>query len=513
MAPTASSSKTVGTAVRNGWHHAILEGWNDRAPHAIAVRPGYNTACWAWERTIGKHRVFVGDKVLSKLVSRKDDAEAYVQSYLFHELAHARWTTRAMLELSEWCNKNKIPFMLLNLFEDARIESRWREDTGRKFDWLAFEEPPAINDELSAFFHMIQAEGPLTGQKGKLYTAARKFYRRICKADNTEALKPMLKEWVKKYPVDIKKIKALMSGPVRGSDMEQTLSMLIDPKALQEAIADSNQVAGEKDNKITDAGADGVTPGRGDYEGPESVEVEDCTNGEVLRGTSHYFDRLQVRRLTERMAQAFSVRRGHISTESPSRRLSARALASGSSKIYRIKTITRPNRANINLYVDLSGSMAGKPSEAARVIVAVFSELARRGCISGHLVLTVGEGGRGRVQTFKLPVSDSVVSGINGYGEFENFDGAFNLTRRIMREAKVNFCVTDGDICDGAVNKSALHREGIYTFGIYVNQEAGENEVVTLLQWFDKAVARPTVEAAVDELVRKAAIWSRGPHR
>ena len=172
----------------------------------------------------------------------------------------------------------------------------------------------------------------------------------------------MLKEWVKKYPVDIKKIKALMSGPVRGSDMEQTLSMLIDPKALQEAIADSNQVAGEKDKKKTDAGADGVTPGRGDYEGPESVEVEDCTNGEVLRGTSHYFDRSQVRRLTERMAQAFSVRRGHISTESPSRRLSARALASGSSKIYRIKTITRPNRANINLYVDLSGSMAGKPS-------------------------------------------------------------------------------------------------------------------------------------------------------
>ena len=82
-----------------------------------------------------------------------------------------------------------------------------------------------------------------------------------------------------------------------------------------------------------------------------------------------------------------------------------------------------------------------------------------------------------------------------------------------MREAKVNFCVTDGDICDRAVDKSALHREGIYTFGIYVNQEAGENEVVTLLQWFDKAVARPTVEAAVDELVRKAAIWSRGPHR
>ena len=94
MAST-SLNQSVGVAVRNGWHHAMLEGWNDRDPHAIAVRPGYNTACWAWERTSGKHRVFVGDKVLSKIVHRHQDAEAYIQSYLFHELAHARWTTRA----------------------------------------------------------------------------------------------------------------------------------------------------------------------------------------------------------------------------------------------------------------------------------------------------------------------------------------------------------------------------------------------------------------------------------
>lgn len=517
MASTLSLS--VNTAVRNGWHHAMLEGWNDRDPHAIAVRAGYNTACWAWERTSGKHRVFVGDKVLSKLVRRHKDAEAYVQSYLFHELAHARWTTRAMLELAEWCDKNKIPFMLLNLFEDARIESNWREATGRAFDWMTFEEPPTVADELSAFYHMIQSEGPLTDQKGKRYTAARKFYRRICKAANTEALKPVLKEWVEKYPVNVKELKSLMSGPVRGSDMGQTLVMLQDPQAMQEAVEGSDQVAGEKDKKApkdkTPAGEtpEDTLPCRGHYEGPETVEVADCTNARVLRDANKDFDRSQVRRLTERMAQTFSVRRGHISTESPSRRLSARAMACDSSKIYRVKTLTRPNRSKINLYVDLSGSMNGEPSEAARVIVAVFSELARRGCISGHLVLTAGQGGRGMVQTLKLPVPDSVVSSIEGYGQFENFEGAFQLTRRIMREAKVNFCITDGEICDRPVDKNAMHREGIYTFGIYVNQDAGENEVATLLQWFDKAVARPTVEAAVDELVRKAAIWSRGQHR
>jgi hypothetical protein len=213
------------------------------------------------------------------------------------------------------------------------------------------------------------------------------------------------------------------------------------------------------------------------------------------------------------MSKIFHAHRGHVSSESPTRRLNVRALACGGSKIYRKKIIHRPAAVKVNLYVDLSGSMNGEPSAAARTIVAVFSELACHNCISGHLVLTVGKYSQGHVQTLKLPVPMDAIAAIEGYGRFENFEGAFRLTRRLMREAKMNFCYTDGDICDAPVDKEALHREGIYTFGIYVNSDAGDTDTAKLLQWFDKAVARNTVEDAVDELVRKATIWTGGQHQ
>lgn len=506
----AALAATVSAAVRHGWHHAMLEGWHDRNPHQISVRPAYNTACWAWDNKASKHRVFVGDKVLSKLARKHAQAESYIQSYLFHELAHARWTTRALPDIAKWCAENKIPYALLNFFEDARIEHRWRKHTGRAFDWLAFEEAPPVADELSAFFHMIQAEGPLPKEKGEFHTTARKFYRRVCKVGSTEALKPILKEWAEKYPVDEKALRLIMGKPAHGTDMEQALALMLDPQAMQEAIEAAEHVAGEKDKPDDDMGG---APGRGDYEGPGMVEVADCTNGRVLTDAYHPVDTIAVKRLVERMAKIFHARRGHVSSESPTRRLNVRALACGGSKIYRKKIIHRPAAVKVNLYVDLSGSMNGEPSAAARTIVAVFSELARRNCISGHLVLTVGKYSQGHVQTLKLPVPMDAIAAIEGYGNFENFEGAFRLTRRLMREAKMNFCYTDGDICDAPVDKEALHREGIYTFGIYVNSDTGDTDTAKLLQWFDKAVARNTVEDAVDELVRKATIWTGGQHQ
>lgn len=83
--------------------------------------------------------------------------------------------------------------------------------------------------------------------------------------------------------------------------------------------------------------------------------------------------------------------------------------------------------------------------------------------------------------------------------EVEGFSNTFKAVNRLMRDAEVNFIITDGNISDGALDKDRMTSEGIRTFGIYV----GDPEYCQLNKWFHRGVARETLAEVVDELRRQ----------
>lgn len=117
----------------------------------IEISADIETACWSF---IPPHRIVVGNE---KHHSKR--SENYIQSLLWHELSHAKWTERDFKKINTELNKRGIPFKLYNLFEDARIEQCFREETGKKFNWLKDLPNKETFTPVELFYSFVNNEG------------------------------------------------------------------------------------------------------------------------------------------------------------------------------------------------------------------------------------------------------------------------------------------------------------------------------------------------------------------
>lgn len=107
---------------------AFLMGFLPSERVNIEISADVETACWSF---IPPHRIVVGNEK-----NHSNRSDNFIQSLLWHELSHAKWTERDFVKINEELRNKKVPFKLYNLFEDARIEHLFREETGKKFNWI-----------------------------------------------------------------------------------------------------------------------------------------------------------------------------------------------------------------------------------------------------------------------------------------------------------------------------------------------------------------------------------------
>ena len=107
---------------------AFLIGFLPSEKVNIEISAAVETACWSF---IPPHRIVVGN-----ISHNSKRSEGYIQSLLWHELSHARWTERDYKKKGKALMDKRVPFKLYNLFEDARIEHLFREKTNKKFNWI-----------------------------------------------------------------------------------------------------------------------------------------------------------------------------------------------------------------------------------------------------------------------------------------------------------------------------------------------------------------------------------------
>ena len=412
-------------------------------------RKAFSTACWCYLQSEKTHLLTFGEGLAERCIDPSHLPE-YAIRYYRHEVRHSLSTERDLKAVQELCGaaKPSIPFRLLNLAEDARIEAIERQTSHRNFDWLSFEKPVEGTEPEALLLHLIQAEGNAAlvwDRLAKALTSAdvpqvRAVFDRVSgyyfplftAAGSTFSLIPLLCQWVKEFGAD-----KGGSGEAAG-DMEQALEAQNNPQMLVQILAGGEEMTGaptdgaSKPPPTKDSSAKNVA-GEGNY------HFADCREHSLI-------DLNRASALAEVMKAGFQFGRAKILTNTPARRINFRSVIRHSARIY-LHTVQAPagRRPRVRFYHDCSGSMRGNPRELGLALLAGLNLLAEEGIIDATLTLTMGlDSGRGITacrETFALPAPLAVLETIPRAADANAFSTPCVQPKASWRPA-ISFCST-----------------------------------------------------------------------
>lgn len=456
-----------------------------------------DTACWHYEPKgpsgPARHVITFGPKLAEHL--KQGDLGDYAQSYHRHELAHSLWTERDLKGVQEEVKKLDVPFSMLNVFEDARIEAKWRETFPDDcFYWESFEgarnDPQASDDlpkrAMDGLMALIQNEMQVDVMETRLKDLPeierkeiKAFYDRICEAKTTQDLYPIMGEWKDKFGVPKEEDMPNGSGKGVGSDMAAGAKIQTDPSAHEELIRAESGESEEQDDPDSHnspaVGAKGTIKGRakGVLE-PRPVDVIDPD---------------RVRMLADILRTVFRERERKTYRVTPSKRISVRHVLAKRERIYRSIEKDAPGMADMVFMIDCSGSMGGGPANSARHIAAALGQLAREGRVAGDMILTKGDGhGINKSEVIALrQVDDKIAARIPSNGSHEAIDETMKANRGRFLGRSLVICFTDGNITDAPIKRSSWHAMGVFSVGAYVGPEGNAPRI---RDWFDAPLVR-----------------------
>ena len=475
------------------------------------------TGCWRYDHASKRHVISISPDAFNVIADKgitRCQTELYKNIYE-HEAAHSLYTTKFLKDLGDTLKAEKIPWRLMNLFEDVRIERMWwvAQRKRKHWRWTRWTKHPTdilkvtpaqllfrfkcgdIGRNIPKSVMSIYAALPF-------FTKVWSYYTRItsiCRIKyNTSDLIPILKDWLKDFPET-------------GDDTIEGVGGL-GTGDLAEAIAkDGGKVEDIKSAAPVAAPVDDPSHARGSSE--DGGEAPDS----MIR--NELFVARQVSRMLSNAFRAFGPTKAP--TSNPSKRLNIKGLLRGDWSLPFVgKTIADDGAPYVSLIFDGSGSMSGqmayldrnkrkecRAADAGRVLVRALSDLASKGHITGKVYLS---GMYGVMAQFPLPINDpkcfSMLWGsapCEGIGEVLKPDasatGYKSAFKEITSKSKLAIVYTDGDITDTPINRDALKAKGLYTLGICC---ASRDKTASLRKHFDSFISRDSLFGLADALVR-----------
>ena len=524
------SRKEFNTAIRK----AVLDTlkWDvDSGKQSIRLKQKFSTACWSFQPP---HLIFIGEELFDKdclkdEVSKSSELQSlYIESHYHHENAHSLYTEKNLKKINELLKevglksplKKPLPFSLLNLFEDAFIEEKYRNETTYRFNWLKVEQlifksgrPEEVlfaliqsenNFELvKSNFEMQRirnsAENPLSKEAfdltaSKLNRIYTYYYLGGFKIGKTPDRVRLVKEWVEEFGMPPQNEKG---GPGDSSDLEDGMKLQEDAELLAEFMQTSSDATKDSKEQVPN------------YSPKEANTVDapvDQSGSSVLGLSDQEIDMEEVSKLVWRIEKAFKSVQLKASTETPQKKISVSNILKGKAP-YRKKITKAKGPSTVYFQIDCSGSMSGEHIKAAREIATALSILAKRGKVSGHVCISAvlpysGESYKqvSSWETFKLPLSLATLSKIHSPGNAEGLEPALKGNLGKIKEADLVMVFTDGQICDKPIVKSDFNKYGIQTWGIYVGKPL-PHILKQLDLYFDKALVRDSALSTIDAML------------
>ena len=524
------------------YRQMLIKGYLNEYKYVISIKKNFDTAAWT---CIKKGReyinyIYIGDKAM-QMANSLERRDHFIKDLMYHEVGHSLYTDKNLSYIDSALKPHNVPFELFNLFEDCRMENRVSTDLSHNFHWIknvkpeyfgyAHTHPESLLLSIKSYAgikeeptkaYLEQSDNEFVPLITAEFNAKRiyKYYQRIVACKESLDLLPILIDWRNEFTTDeekaleelINRLKELSKHIAQqilddgvNLDEESSLKELSDLQLSQELSDDSiSKEEFDKDGQVVvqskeQSNSKDLAKGSKHDDNFEcnTQSIEEFSSTNLLSMVEEYaddYERDVVKKITPKFERALEDKHRKIATTRPSKRFHSRNLVLGREKIFKRKDEMSLTRKDVALIYDCSGSM-GMIMKELKVIAAVFNKLVQSGKATGHLILSSSTG----YQTFKFPVhNEEVIDKMAAAYSSEGINQTMHHTTPLLRNADLVFVVTDGDICDEPVDKQFFLKQGIDPIGLYIGEEA-----VNLSRWFRRYVCRLTMEALVDELVRK----------
>ncbi|RFC47417.1 MAG: hypothetical protein DVB23_001125 [Verrucomicrobia bacterium] len=448
------------------------------------------TGGWRFNEKEGHNEILLNE-CLDELAEHPVRTSGLALETYLHEVAHSMWSERDFHALGEQLKQQQIPFVIQNLFEDARIEARWRREFGHRFRWLRWNRPSweteflvtispeaiflgliTIENQQNALRHLLKISETSGPENHARTLKILHYFRLATRKDSpytrsTLDLVPLCRRWLDEFPHPAEHGWRPAPGNIHGDDYI--------PPAEVSGGNSAPQPRGEP-KPIPE------NLNHWDERARAVLWRPDCNRGQFRPDLGLRFE--------ARLAKALPDGVTKCKTLTATKRLSLRDHVRGSARVYRAKRAVPEGVPNVALVVDCSGSMWHEPHVAGLTLLQIFNHLHRSRKIFGQVHLTFGTGSA----SLPLPFDDDLLFSLDCDGPCEGIEACFETNRAELREADVICVYTDGNILDTPFDRKKWRRQGIETYGLYVGQSS---KVEALKSWFDYAIVRPTIEQLI----------------
>lgn len=470
-------------------------------PHACG-------GAWQWDAVAGQHHITISN-TLSTANNRGGSLLNFYRAVSNHETCHAMFTERdasTMLRTG--------PPYLLNLFEDARIESLWRRTTcpltgkrRKRFAWLNYTllETAELShlDPVSFFIDYIVADGSAAVHRqildaaglkgvGDLAKTVREFYLRATKAATTVDLAPIIQDWIDKYGVAPSPSGGVHGGTAASSGSAGGGGMKAPP------------APGATAPKAGGGGSGAHIPAPPDRSHCKAAHYAASKGGGTWKDTPK--NRAKTQRVVNAMEAAFRIGEQVRFTQSPKGRMSIRHVISNLPDIYRDARKTGSDAPmNIRAIVDTSGSMTETTSKEIGGFIEGLCVMHQNGRIKLDLWLS-GNGGNSHIENPRPEDAHYIYTG----GGDEFIHGTMKAADRFKsaKEYDAVIVITDGQITDGSVTAECFSGQD-NTLCVYVPDripcDAGILERMN--DQFPHAICRNDSESLADAVAGELSAW------
>jgi len=543
------------------------------------------TGCWSYQQN--RHAIKLADQMTGHLIKAKSGsptplvvAKAVCQTYE-HERCHALWTSRDFKAVKALLDAEKIPFRLLNLFEDVRIESRSALTMGLPFgEWhktYGLPTPPEgkVTHPMSPLQFALRwkmAFGFIAGRDHQRHQGtnwasywpaqtgaalfesskspwkdsrrvvpddctgsfedAHTILKNVIKADTTEALLPLLKEWLLLFPLpageedgtspgetgepsSTTEGSPVPSGPQQGGDMPKgtfTEATLDSAEATAKALAtilaspvNSPERMGDPENLAPAAPPQPASekPRFSDVEPwPASAEIDNRRAHDVQAWLPYGRSKKSPpdQSAISTLRHAFPGKGGKRFTSNSTGEVSMERYLSRMPEMFTDKKGQGGRKCDVILLIDGSGSMRLPWHDYGYQITTALIALRD----SGHLdrLRIVLTGSRRCLMLTHPTLDDATHMQPQGGG-----DGLWIAYKMIMAERWVEdpentrvLVLTDGDLSYGcAPDKAGMNAAGIYPVGCYVGDPDNASKLTG--DFFDRFLVRETLPDLLDGMV------------
>jgi hypothetical protein len=422
--------------------------------------------------------IAVGDQFMTPVVEGLRDQPKHAQqrcrALLRHEAAHGTYTDRDLPAVAEACRAAGVPFRLLGLFEDARIEHLAREEgktlsTGGRavYDrfrfWATTPNPDRtasastmlwclINREASSWSSLRVAACTWDGGSRCLQAIFR-LYGEAIRARRTLDLVPVCMEWIKRFGAPLVELPRTSGklgveecptgvGAGAGAELEATTV---------------NTTVGELPNDLR-TGAAATTSelsAMGQFSGEHSGYVLDEVRPLDPEG---------VRQLAQRLTQIVKrAGRAPMRTATSGARLHMPGVISGAANSFRgMKAAT--GKRTLTLVMDMSSSMLScRRAADQHTFMLALMLLHRRGILTANIWLS---GNRRRARVNPL-LAASEVHNILPVGGRESIRQTLSSADTLadVMASDLTVVYTDGHLTDGDIDSNEWRLKGVDLVG------------------------------------------------